>query len=90
MYIDKGKDSEALNKRIFEELLKNKDKIEDIYGGPLSWELLENKRACRIAAYFENGGYRDGDTWEKVADELIDAMIRLEKALSPFISKLKS
>lgn len=90
LYVDKGKGSENLSKTIFEELLSAKDKIENVFGESLSWEPLENKRACRIAIYFENGGYRDADKWEDVAEVMIDAMVRLEKALSPFISKLRT
>ncbi len=58
------------------------------YGGELSWEPLEGKRACRIAAWLPFGGYRDEDKWSEVQDAMIDSMIRLEQALRPFISKL--
>jgi len=48
LYIDTGDKNE--NKRIFEELEKHKEKIENEIKG-LSWEKLEEKRACRIAIY---------------------------------------
>ncbi len=56
----------------------------------MEWERLDAKRACRIAKRFDNGGYRDDEErWEEIQTPMIDAMIRLEKALKPYIAKLK-
>ena len=64
--------------------------IEQAFGGPLQWEHKENVQGCRIAMYFELGGYRDDESkWPKIQDAMIDAMIHLEKALHPHIAKLK-
>ncbi len=87
LYIDRGKESE--NKNIFDELVKNKDEIEKDFGESLKWERLDNKRACRISRQFDNGGYRDEDKWPNIHDNMIDAMCRFEKALKPYILKLK-
>lgn len=89
LYIDRGADSEAENKRIFDKLYQHKADIENAFGGELSWEKMEEKRASRIAKYYESGGYRDEeDKWPAIQDELIDGMIRFSKALSPYIKKL--
>jgi hypothetical protein len=89
LYIDR---SEAnVNKAIFDELYANKDEIEALSQEPLSWQRLDSKRACRIAIEITNGGYRDDElNWEQTQNSMIDAMIRLEKALAPFISNLNS
>ncbi len=89
LYIDRGKDSESENKNIFDELVKHKEEIENIFGEPLKWERLDNKRACRISIKFENGGYRDEDMWPDIHDNMIDAMCKFEKSLKPYILKLK-
>lgn len=89
LYIDKDKDSGSENKRIFDELYKNKESVEKSFGTSLTWERLDNKRASRIARYFESGGYRDQEKWSQIADEMIDAMIALEGSLAPFIVKIK-
>jgi len=49
LYLDAG--DKGVNKRRFDELLAHKPAIEATVGEPLKWERLDNKRACRIAAY---------------------------------------
>jgi hypothetical protein len=48
---------------------------------------LEGKRACRIRRNFE-GGYRDEERWPEIQATMIDAMIRLERALKPYIDRV--
>jgi len=88
LYIDRGKDSEVENKAIFDRLAESKQGIEDIFGEPLEWQRLEGKRACRIKRDIDLGGYRDEDKWPEIQDAMVDAMVRLEKALKPHISRL--
>ena len=88
LYIDRGKTSEAQNKVIFDSLFASKDSIENVFGSDLEWECLESKRACRIKHLIMVGGYRDEAQWPEIQDAMIDAMIRLEKALSPRIAAL--
>jgi hypothetical protein len=59
-------------------------------GQPLEWQRLDAKRACRIRITVKDCGYRDEEAkWPALQDALIDAMIRVEKALAPRIAKLK-
>ena len=48
LYIDRGKGSEDANKAIFDRLLAQRQAIEAEFGGGLSWERLDTKRASRI------------------------------------------
>ena len=90
LYIDRGKGCEDENKALFEQLLAYKGEIEAAFGKPLLWEALEGKRACRIRVIASDGGYRsDAERWPALQDEQIDAMIRLEKALKPYILRLR-
>jgi len=89
IYLDRGKDFPALNKERFDELYKHKDEIEKVFGGKLSWERLDKKRASRIAFRFEGVGLKDKDQWPYIQDGMIDAMIRLEAAFKPYIKQLK-
>lgn len=91
VYIDRGERDE--NKFIFDELVKAKEQIEKDFGGPLVWERLDDKRACRIKAEMQ-GNVFDKDAWGEMMEFMSDAMVRLEKALQdPLIDinrKLKS
>lgn len=89
LYIDRGSDSEAENEAIFDALEASKDEIHETFGDVLDWQRLEGKRACRICKKL-NGGYRDDEAeWPKTHAAMVDAMIRLEKALRPHIKKLE-
>jgi uncharacterized protein DUF4268 len=89
LYIDTGKDSEQRNKAIFDEFMIHRDDIETVFGEPLIWQRLDGKRACRIMKNVLVGGYADENAWPDIHDKLIDAMIRLEKALRPYIDNIK-
>ena len=89
-YIDKGKDSDEENLSIFKQLYANKEELEKIFGGPLDWQELKDRRACRIRTTITIGGYRDDEKkWHEIHEAMVEAMIRLERALSPNIKKLK-
>lgn len=51
LYIDFGEKDK--NKQRFDMLLEQKSKVETMIGEELSWERLNNRRACRIALYTE-------------------------------------
>lgn len=89
LYIYRKNGPENENKQIFDQLFMNKNNIEDLFEGALSWERLDEKRVCRISKRLELGGFRDEAKWPEIQDEMIDTMIRLEKALKPHIAKLK-
>ena len=88
LYIDRGKGREEENNSIFDQLVAHREEIEKAFGGPLSWERLEGKRACRIK-YSQEGGYRAPEgQWPKMQEDIIGAMNRLEQALRPFVKQL--
>jgi hypothetical protein len=87
LYIDRGNAEE--NKRIFDQLQARKDEIEGVFGGPLSWERLDAKRACRIKHVIERGGYRSPESlWPEIQSQMIDTMSKLEAALKPALESL--
>lgn len=85
LYIDTGDKEE--NKRIFDSLQKNQTAIEAAYGGPLSWERLDDKRAARVRSVLKEGGLIDEAKWPGIQDAMISAMDRLSKAVKPFLAK---
>jgi hypothetical protein len=91
LYIDRGRGAEDENRALFDQLCQHREAIEAAFGGPLSWEALEGKRACRIRFALNDGGYRSPEEqWPSLHESQIDAMVRLECALKPQIRALRS
>lgn len=87
LYIDRG-DAEQ-NKQIFDTLHEHKAEIEKAFGEPLEWQRLDAKSACRVRYLVNEGGLQDPQHWPKIQDAMIEAMIRLERAMKPQIQRLK-
>lgn len=91
LYIDRGKDAEEENRKIFDYFYSHKAEIENKFGDSLEWQKLDEKRASRIAKKIRLGGYRDEEeNWLKIHDAMIETLIKLEKALRPYINDLPS
>ena len=89
VYIDRGKGMNHENLQIFDQLHAKKEQIEADFGGSLSWERLEGKRACRIRAGVP-GGYDDAEeTWRATHDRMTDAMNRLVGAIRAHLTSLQ-
>ena len=68
------------NKSLFDSLHRQKDLIERDFGGPLLWQRLDDKRACRISMSVD-GGWADEGSWPSAIDQAVTAMGRLYAAL---------
>jgi hypothetical protein len=90
LYIDRGKDLETENGNIFDRLLAAKSEIEKNFGGPLDWDRMEGKRACRLRKRIMVGGYLEEQEWPTVHETMVKNMIQLDKALAPQLQKLKA
>lgn len=89
LYIDRGGNCDAENKSIFDALFAKKNEIEKVFGEPLEWERLDNKRASRVRKTLTLGGWKDSDKWPEICPVTVDAMTRLEKALKPYVQRLE-
>lgn len=86
LYIDLGEQDK--NKFIFDELIKNKDNIENDFGVQISWERLDDKRASRLAVYMD-GSIDDSDSnLESIQLWHIDNLLKLKKVFGGKISSL--
>lgn len=89
LYIDR-RDNKLANKRIFDQLKASKRQVESVFGKPLDWQRLDERRACRIRHVISEGGLRDRERWPQIQEAMVDAMVRLEKALGPEIERLEA
>ncbi len=88
LYIDDEKMGKAFNEAVFHSLETNRSVIEAEFGGPLNWEELSNGRACRVCKRLDAQVDLDDEaTWPAFINQMVDAMIRLDKAVRPFLGK---
>lgn len=76
-------------KQLFDALLARKDTIEQAFGGQLEWMRQDDTRMSMIRIFLAGGGWQDRDRWPEIQDRMVDAMVRLEKALRPHIARMK-
>ena len=85
LYIDVGTEDENLE--ALRELQQHEPEIQKIVGDGLEGQELPDKRACRIRKIIE-GGYRSSQSdWTRIVEALVEAMIRLDNALRPFVKR---
>lgn len=87
LYIDQG--NLEKNKLIFDTLYAQREKVEETFGKALEWQRLDDRRASRIRRVIPGGGLRDQERWAEIQEQMIGAMIRLERALKPEIRRLR-
>lgn len=85
LYIDAGLEK---TKIAYDQLISDKTNIENEFGAPLEWRYQDGRQTARIIYTLDSGNLRDESTWSTVQDEMIDAMIRLDKVFRPRIAKL--
>lgn len=88
LYIDRDKDAGEENKMIFDALCAQKESIESEFGGVLEWHRSDDTRYSRILKRITDSGLTEPEEWPELQDKMIDAMIRLDKALRKRVAKL--
>ena len=77
------------NRARFNQIREHQEKIEQSFGEQLIWDDREGRNRCSIAKKISAGGLESPEEeWPAVQEAMIEAMIRLEKALGPYISDL--
>lgn len=79
-YIRQAGGREA-NVAAFEALKSQRESIESIFGGALDWQALEGREVCRVCTHFDAGWGAPESEWPAIQDRMIDAVVRLERAL---------
>ena len=85
IYIDMG--NRDNNIRLFERLEEHREEIEEEFGQALSWQRLEGRRACRIAA--ERQGYiaQDEDTLAEIRSWMVERLLAFRKTFDPHLRR---
>jgi len=86
IYIDRGDKEENL--LIFDYLLTRQESLEEVFGGPLVWQRLETKRACRIKYEDDTINVFNRDDWSRAVQFMVDGMVRLEGAVRPQLGEV--
>jgi hypothetical protein len=81
LYIDHG---DASGIAIFDRLKDHQEVVEATFGSQLDW-IRKERGSCSIGKTYAIGGYAFPDKWPELQEAMIDGMIRLEKALHPYI-----
>jgi hypothetical protein len=76
------------NEECFRKLESFKDKINADFGGPLEWNFKKGRRCQYIQSTCTLGGSEDEDKWPEIYGDLVERMVRLEKALNYYINRL--
>ncbi|MBT3642564.1 DUF4268 domain-containing protein [archaeon] len=86
IYINRGTQEE--NKRIFDILFNEKEKIESNFGSELTWEKMEENVTSRIKNQLDGVDVSNKEDWNKMNSFLIDSIVRMDKAFRMQISKI--
>lgn len=81
-------DSE-INKDRFEKLLSKKEGIEQSFGEQLNWDFRDTRKHQYIRSTCPVGGLDNEKKWPDIQQDMIDRLVRLEKAIGPHIKSLK-
>jgi hypothetical protein len=80
----------GLNKARLDCLCRMKEKIEGDFGTSLIWRSSESRKQTQVRFVLEGGGCQSPrEDWSMIQDKMIDAVIRLEKVISPHIETLR-
>lgn len=88
LYFNRG--NQADNKEAFDYFYKRKNDIETAFGNPLIWDRMDGKVSCRFKYQLDGVNVFEKDDWPKMIDFLIDASVRMEKAVKGHVKKLNA
>ena len=86
IYIDRG--DAVINKELFDELASEKGILENKFGEELSWERLDEKRACRVAVYRAGSVEDDHQELAEIRYWMIEHLLRFKKVFAPRLIEL--
>jgi len=86
LYIDTN--DKSRNEKFFDQLYQDKEQLEQEIGEELSWEKLENARACRIALYTNGSVEVGGSELDELRNWGVEKIIIFHKTFNSRIKNL--
>jgi hypothetical protein len=74
-------------KKRFDALAKYREEIDQMFGESLDWDYNSDRKQNYVRSWIEKGVMEKED-WREIQEELVDRMVRLEKAVRPYIPEL--
>lgn len=87
LYIDGG-DYDA-NKAAFDELESAKDQIEEAVGEPLTWQRLDERRACRIYVHRDASINSPPETLDGLKEWAVEQLLKFRDVFGPRVKSLR-
>ena len=81
--------SKETNKVYFKNLFRDKEQIEQKFGGELAWEELPENKMSRIKIELQGVSLYNDVDWERMNSFLTSNLPNFEKAFQPFVKNLK-
>lgn len=78
------------NKYYFQQLYKDKTKIENSFGDQFVWEELPNNKMSRIKYELQGVNLYNELDWQNMNEFLLECLPKFENALKPFIDNIKT
>ena len=85
LYLGRSRAEE--NKRIFDQLIREKQEIDGRFGTELDWQRLDDKKACRICYQNSFDGFNE-DIWPEMIEWLCKYVVKLEEAFAEPLDRL--
>lgn len=88
LWIAHGTGQGAKNKAAFKALEAHKTPIESDFGAPLDWQELPEGEGSRIRDVIDGGYKSPVEQWPSIHSNMVDAMVRLDKAMRLRVAQL--
>lgn len=75
------------NKWLFDQLIKEREQIEGVFGASLDWRRNDDKKICKILFSKSFDGYSE-ENWPEISEWMATNMKSLEAAFSPRFARL--
>jgi hypothetical protein len=83
LHVQRGERTDTM----FHYLQSHRAEIEQAYGRPLHWRERRERKLLRVQEVIEGGFLSPNESWPAIHEKLVDAMIRLDKAVRPLLQQ---